>query len=205
MSTTVNFIETELKENCSYCGRRRLDESEKFYKVFWGDVETEWIVCEFCKGGFLTRCFEGSEKTHATHLLFYVKRSLLGLKEKLPEDIVKELDLAIENYENGAYSASLRSIGLVSEWLTKKLFVKTFGEELAKDPKWENRLGMLLNKSKEDKRIPLEVLVYQLFSLKWFRNVADHVSEYKITAEDARIGLTSVIYLLHQVYSCNLI
>ena len=206
MSEKVNFIETKPEGPCTYCGRKQLGENEKFYKVFIGDFDTEKVVCEFCKGGFYTLIAEGPEKTHATHLTFYIKRTLLELREKLPETMRKELESGIENYEKGRYSTSFRNIGLVAEWLTERLFVKKFGKELARDTsRWENRLGKLLDQSRRTKKIPEETIIFQLFSLKWLRNSVDHPSEYKITGEDVRLGLISIIYSLNQTYSYNLI
>ena len=206
MSTKVNFIETEPEGPCTYCGRRQLEENEKFYKIFVGDRETGIVVCEFCKGGFYTRVIEGPEKTHATHLIFYIKRTLLELREKLPEAIRMELDSAIGNYEKGRYSTSFRNIGLVAEWLTERLFVKKFGKDSAKETsRWENRLGRLLKQSRRNKKIPEETLIFQLFSLKWLRNRVDHPSEYEVTGEDIRLGLISIMYLLNQIYSYDLI
>jgi len=206
MSDMIHFIEVVPEKPCTYCGRKKLKESEKFYKVFIGDADTKRVVCEFCRGGFLTLTVEGSEKTHATHLTFYIKRTLLGLREKLPETIRDDLDSAIENFENGRYSTSFRNIGLVAEWLTERLFVKKFGKEQAKEtPRWEGRLGRLLDLSRKNKKIPEETLVFQLFSLKWLRNRVDHPSEYEITGEDVRLGLVSIMYLLHQIYTYTLI
>lgn len=206
MSGKFNFIEVEPEESCTYCGRKKLEKSEKFYKVFIGDADTKRVVCEFCRGGFLIRIEEGSEKTYATHLTFYIKRTLLELREKLPETVRAELNSAMENYENGRHSTSFRNIGLVAEWLTERLFVKKFGKERAEEtPRWEGRLGRLLDLSRRNKKIPEETLVFQLFSLKWLRNRVDHPSEYEITGEDVRLGLISIMYLLHQIYSYNLI
>jgi len=206
MFDMVHFIEVVTEKPCIHCGRKKLNESEKFYKVFIGDKDTGKVVCEFCKGGFLTLTVEGPEKTHATHLTFYVKHELLRLRENLPDTITAELNSAIENYEKGEYSTSFRNIGLVAEWLTERLFVKKFGDELAKKTTgWEDRLGKLLHVSRINKNIPEETIVFQLFSLKWLRNRVDHPSEYKITGEDVRLGLVSIMYLLHQIYSYSLI
>jgi len=206
MSLKFNFIETMVEKPCAYCGRRKLKESERFYRVFIGDARTDIVVCEFCKGGFLTRLMEGSEKTHATHLAFYIKHTLLEMREKLPQTIRNDLDSAIENYENGRYSTSFRNIGLVAERLTERLFVKKFGNEQAKETRrWEGRLGRLLDLSRRNKKIPEETLVFQLFSLKWLRNRVDHPSEYEITGEDVRLGLVSLLYILHQIHSHDLI
>ena len=206
MSDKVHFIEVELEKPCTYCGRKKLEETEKFYKVFIGDKDIGIVVCEFCKGGFLTLITEGREKTYATHLTFYIKRTLLELRGKLPETIREDLDSAMENYENGRCSTSFRNIGLVAEWLTERLFINKFGKGLAKEiPRWEDRLGRLLHQSRRNKKIPEETLIFQLFSLKWLRNRVGHPSEYKITGEDVRLGLISVMYILHQIYSYNLI
>ena len=67
MSGKVNFIEVKLEGPCTYCGRKKLKESERFYKVFIEDTDTGIVVCELCKGGFNTHIVEGSEKTYATH------------------------------------------------------------------------------------------------------------------------------------------
>lgn len=94
----------------------------------------------------------------------------------------------------------------ISSSLFERLFVKRFGEELTrKTPRWESRLGRLLKVSRENKKIPEETLVYQLFSLKWLRNAVAHPSEYRITGEDVRLGLVSIMYLLQQTNSYNLI
>jgi hypothetical protein len=206
MSDGIHFIEVEPEKPCTYCGRKKLKESEKFHKVFLGDKDTGILVCELCKGGFLTLAVEGPEKTHATHLAFFVKHTFLKLKENLPETITTELDSAIENYQKGEYSTSFRSIGLVAEWLTESLFVRKFAEESTKETKeWETRLGRLLRASRENKKIPEETMIYQLFSLKWLRNRASHPSEYKITGDDVRLGLVSIMYLLQLANSYNLI
>jgi len=206
MSNKINFIEVKSEEPCSYCGRKRLSEREKFYKVFVGDKDFGMVICELCKGGFSTLYLEGKEKTYATHLIFYVKNSLLQLKEKLPDLITTELNSAIENYEDGKYSESFRNIGLVAEWLTKRLFVKKFGELEAEEKlSWESMLGKLLEMARKHKKTPEEALLYQLFSLKWFRNKAFHPSEYKITGEDVRLGLISIVYLFNQTYSYELV
>lgn len=206
MSRVVNFIETEPEGPCTYCGRKQLAENEKFYKVFVGDKDSRLVVCEFCKGGFYTHTIEGPEKTHATHLIFYIKRTLLQLREKLPERIRTELDSAIENYEKGRYSTSFRNIGLIAEWLTEMLFIKKFGKGSARETsRWETRLGRLLEQSRSNKKIPEETLIFQLFSLKWLRNRVDHPSEYEVTGEDLRLGLVSIMYLLNQIYSYDLI
>jgi len=206
MAGKVNFIEVEPKEPCKYCGRKKLKENEKFYKVFVGDKDLEMVICELCKGGFLTLIAEGRGITYATHLTFYVKNTLSRLKEKLPNKITTELNSAIENYENGNYSISFRSIGLVAEWLTQKLFAKKFGKGSAKETiKWEDRLGKLLNQARMNKEIPEETLIFQLFSLKWLRNKVDHPFEYQITGEDVRLGLVSIMYLIYQTNLYRLI
>jgi len=206
MPDTVHFIEFEPEEPCWYCGRRKLHESEKFYKVFVDDNDIGMVICELCKGGFSTRYFEGSEKSYATHLAFYVKRSLFELKGRFPTMITAEMNLAIENYGDGEFSSSFRSIGLAAEWLTERLFVKKFGDELAKaTPRWEDKLGRLLHQSRRNKKIPEETLIFQLFSLKWLRNKVDHPSDYKITGEDVRLGLVSIMYILYQTNLYNLL
>jgi len=206
MSGIFHFIQVEPRESCAYCGRKKLNEGDKFYKVFIKDTDTDLVVCELCKGGFHTLFEEGPTKTYATHLIFYIKRTFAELGEKVPQTIREELDSGIENYENGRYSTSFRNIGLVAEWLTERLSIEKFGEELTKEtPRWENRLGRLLNQSRRNKKVPEETLVYQLFSLKWLRNRVDHPSEYEITGEDVRLGLASIMYILHQIHSHNLL
>lgn len=205
MSNKIHFIEVEPEKSCWRCGRGKLRETDKFYRVFFGDNATDIVICEFCKGGFSTLHSEGAEKTYATHLTFYVKRSLSELKEKLPERIAAELDTAIENYEIGRFRASFGSIGFVAEWLTNELFVKRFGEMQEKRTSWENKLGMLLDWSRKNRKIPEEALVHLLFSLKWFRNMADHPSVYEISGEDVRLGLASIAYLLQQTCKSGLI
>jgi hypothetical protein len=54
MSEIFHFIEVTPEKPCKYCGRKKLRESEQFYKVFIKDKDTGWVVCEFCKGGFST-------------------------------------------------------------------------------------------------------------------------------------------------------
>jgi hypothetical protein len=164
------------------------------------------VVCEFCKVGFMIRQSEGIEKSYATHLIFYVKRSLLELETKLPDTVVAELNHAITSYENGEFPSSFRSIGIVAERLTQRLFVKKFGEELSSTvTKWEDRLGRLLDCARRSRDAPEETIVFQLFSLKWLRNQVDHPSSFQIKGEDVRLGLASMMYLLQTVYSYNLI
>jgi hypothetical protein len=154
----------------------------------------------------MIRHFEGVEKSYATHLIFYVKRSLLELKTKLPDTIVVELNHAITCYENGEFPSGFRSIGIVAERLTQRLFAKRFGEDLAQTvANWEDRLGRLLQWARRNKDIPEETIVFQLFSLKWLRNQVDHPSSFQIKGEDVRLGLVSIMYLLQTVYSYNLI
>lgn len=137
---------------------------------------------------------EGAERSYVTHLSFYLKRSLFELTAKLPEEIISEMKSSIENYEAGEYSASFRCIGLVAEFLTNKLFTKSFGESEEKaKPTWDNKLGRLLALARRNENIPQEVLIYQLYSLKWFRNRAVHPVKHKINAEDVRFGLTSIL------------
>jgi len=126
------------------------------------------------------------------------------MEAQLPTNIKDELNCAIKNYENGHYSSSARSIGFVAEWLTERLFARKFGADL-KDSKWEQKLGRLLDQARKSKTIPEVPIVFYLFSLKWLRNKVDHPSKYQITGEDVRMGLTSIIYLLHQTSSYNLI
>jgi hypothetical protein len=109
---------------------------------------------------------------------------------------------AIESCEEGDFSLSFRNIGLVAEWLTNKLFTREFGGSMQKSElTWDGKLGRLLNESRKHENMPEEAMVHQLFSMKWFRNKADHPSAYEITGEDARLGLASVTYLLQQI--CN--
>lgn len=165
MPDIIYFIPVESEDPCRYCGRKKLNENEKFYEVFLGTADTGIVVCELCKGGFSTRITEGIDKTHATHLAYYVRQTIFALKEKLPVEIAKELDLAIENYENGEFSSSFRNIGLVAEWLTQQLFVRKFGEDLVKKTTgWEDRLGRLLHQSRMKNNTPEEVVAFQLFS-----------------------------------------
>jgi hypothetical protein len=199
-----HFIEVEPSKPCDRCGRKKLHEEDKFYRVFVGETDLEWVVCEFCKGGFSTFYFEGSEKTYATHLAAYVKRAVLELASRLPQDISAEMNSAIENYENGRHSESLRCIGFVAEWLTEKLFIKKYGEQ-KEETSWEAKMGKLLSLSRKSKNSPEEAMLYQLFSLKWFRNKAVHPDRYKINGEDVRLGLISIVYLLHKAYSNNLV
>ena len=174
--------------------------------MFLEDNASGVVVCEFCKVGFTIRHFEGAEKSYATHLVFYVKRSLLELKPKLPNTIVAELNHAITCYENGEFPSGFRCIGIVAERLTQRLFVKRFGEDLAQTvTSWEDRLGRLLDWARRNKDIPGETIVFQLFSLKWLRNQVDHPSSFQIKGEDVRLGLVSTMYLLQTVYSYSLI
>jgi len=206
MSDKIYFIEVEPEEPCWHCGRKKLSETDRFYRVFVGDNDMGIVVCELCKGGFLTRIVEGAEKSYVTHLTFYVRSSLLGLKEKLPKKIVDDLDSAVESYESGEFSQSFRSLGLVAEWLTDKLFLSRIQEPREKERlSWENKLGRLLDASRKNKNFPEEAIVYQFFSLKWFRNAADHPSTYEISGDDVRIGLVSIVYLLQQLSANNLI
>jgi hypothetical protein len=205
MSDKISFIEVEPEESCWRCGRNKLSETDKFYRVFVGDNELGIVICELCRGGFSARILEGGEKSYVTHLTFYVRRSLLELKEKLPKKIGAELDSAMDNYELGEWAASFRSIGLVAEWLTGRLFAGRIGGLPEERFSWENKLGRLLDASRKNKEYPEEALLHQLFSLKWFRNVANHPSVYEITAEDVRLGLASIIYLLRQACMYSLI
>lgn len=202
----MNFIEVDPEEPCWYCGRKKLSENDRFYRTFFEDNPSGVVVCEFCKVGFMIRQFEGVEKSYATHLIFYVRRSLLELKTKLPDTIVTELNHAITCYEDGEFPSGFRSIGIVAEGLTQRLFAKRFGEDLARNVTgWEDRLGRLLQWARRNKDIPEEAIVFQLFSLKWLRNQVDHPSSFKIKGEDVRLGLASIMYLLQQAYSYNLV
>ena len=86
--------------------QKKLGETDRFYTVFVGDNNMGIVICELCKGGFSTRIVEGAEKSYVTHLTFYVRSSLLGLKEKLPKKIVDDLNSAIESYQSGEFSQS---------------------------------------------------------------------------------------------------
>lgn len=199
MSDKITFIEVEAKEPCQYCGRKKLREEDKFFRVFVGDKDVEIVVCELCKGGFSARIVEGSEKSYVTHLAFYVRRSVLGLKAKVPQKIFGELVSAIESYEQGDFYSSFRNVGLVAEWLTDQLFNRKFGDSTQNvDLSWDGKLGRLLSASRKNENMPEEAMVHLLFSLKWFRNKADHPSTYEITGEDTRLALASITYLLQQ-------
>ncbi|MGA2522520.1 MAG: hypothetical protein ABSF65_00035 [Candidatus Bathyarchaeia archaeon] len=197
MTGSINFIEITTEETCYYCGRRKINENDRFYRVLFGDNASAVVVCELCKGGFSGRILESPEKSYATHLIFYVRRSFLELKGKLSKDNLEELLCCLDNYESGNYSACFRGIGLVAEQLTNNLYVEEFGK-LAMDEtiSWEVKLGKLQDAARKKKNRISEAVIYQLFSLKWFRNNADHPSRYQITAEDARIGLASIAYLM---------
>jgi hypothetical protein len=197
MAGNINFIEITPEEACHYCGRRKISEDDKFYRVFLGDTSSVIVVCELCKGGFFVRMLESATKSYAAHFAFYVKHSFLELRSKLTKETFEELLCSIEDYEAGNYSACFRGIGLVAERLTNKLYVEEFGELVEGDKlSWESKLGKLLDVARKTKNSPNEAVVYQLFSLKWFRNNADHPSKYQITAEDARMGLDSIAYLV---------
>lgn len=206
LSGEISFIEVKPKEPCDYCGRRKLEEADKFYKVFSGDKDMNILVCELCKGGFLTSILEGKEKSYVTHLTFYLKRSLLELKETLPKEVFDELNSAIKTYELGEFSSSYRNIGLVAEWLADKMFIRKFSSPCGKDaPRWEDKLGKLLHYSKGNEENPEEALLHQLSSLKWFRNIASHPCMFEMTGEDVRLGLVLIIYILQQVWKYGLI
>jgi hypothetical protein len=197
MAGDINFIEIATDEACSYCGRRKLSDNDKFYRVLINDNPSQIIVCELCKGGFSIRIFESAEKSYAAHVAFYVRRSFLELRSSLAEKTFCELISCVDYYEAGDYVACFRAIGLIAEKLTDKIFSEKFGE-LGTNEKlsWENKLGKLLDTGKKTKNNPYEASIYQLFSLKWFRNTVNHPSEYKITADDARLGLVSIAFLL---------
>jgi hypothetical protein len=55
------------------------------------------------------------------------------LKERLPKYIFGELVSAMDSYEQGDFSLSFRSIGLVAEWLTDQLFTAKFGNSTQKE------------------------------------------------------------------------
>lgn len=196
MAGNINFIETK-EEGCLYCGRKKINENDKFYRVMFGDSKSEIIVCELCKGGFTTRITESSTKSYVTHLLFYLRRSFSEAKNKVSDETFAELTCCLDNYESGNYSACFRSIGLVAEHITNKLYAEKIGKLTeAKNIRWEEKLGKLLEFERKTGDIAGEAAIFQLFSLKIFRNSADHPSEYIITAEDARLGLASISYLI---------
>lgn len=206
MSIPVSFIEVRTEKPCSYCGRKKLVQTDKFYEVFYEGKSTEIIVCEFCRGGFSTSLVEGSEKSYVTHLTFYLKRSCSELQAKLPERISAELNSAINNYESGDFPSSYRNIGLVAEWLTNGMFTKKYGITDEKAPiRWENKLGKLLSDSKGNEESPEEALLHQLSSLKWFRNTVSHPCAFQLSGEDIRLGLVSIVYTLQQAYKYSLI
>ncbi|NHJ33138.1 MAG: hypothetical protein FK732_09755 [Asgard group archaeon] len=204
MKYSPYFIEIEPEEPCSYCGRKKLKDEDKFFKVFLGETNTNIVVCECCKGGFLSRLFEGEEKTYSTHLLAYVKRALVELENYASEEIINELKSAVENYENGKFIESFRCIGFVAEWLTNKLFIKMHGPTKT-EHKWEHKLGILLDLSRKRKNTPEEAILHQIYSLKWFRNKSSHPTKYKINGEDVRMGFLSITYLLQKAYTEKLV
>jgi hypothetical protein len=197
MAGNISFIEIAPDEECYYCGRRKIAENERFYRVLVGGSPLDIVVCELCKGGFSGRILESAIKSYASHFTFYVKRSLLEQENKLSKETFDELICSIENYESGDYSACFRGIGLVAERITNKLYAEKFEELTAADKiSWENKLIKLLDAARKTCDIPGEAAIYQLSCVKLFRNNADHASEYQITAEDARLGLASIAYLI---------
>jgi hypothetical protein len=204
MLDKITFVEIEPEGTCWRCGRGKISGEDKFFRVLVGDSPLSIVVCELCRSGFSVRMLEGAEKSYAAHLKFFVRRSLLELKERLPSKIFEELICALENYEVGEYKASFRCIGLVSEWLTNAIFAEKTGGIAEHDKfSWDAKLGKLLDLARRTKSAPEEVVVYQLFSLKWFRNKADHPSEYEITADDARLGLVAIAYLLQWKFALS--
>lgn len=197
MASNINFIEVIPEEDCYYCGRKKINENDKFYRVLVGDKAMDVVVCESCKGGFSGVILEGAAKTYATHFTFYVKRAISEIKDSLSKETFGELQYSIKDFELGNYSACLRTIGLVAERLTNNLYVEKI-EKLAEADRmsWENKLGRLLDAARKAGDTSGEAAIYQLFSLRIFRNSADHPSKYAITAEDARLGLASILYLL---------
>jgi hypothetical protein len=197
MLDKISFIEIEPEGDCWRCGRGKINENDKFYRVLWGDSHLDITVCELCKGGFSGFKLESPTKTYATHLLLYVRRSLLEVKDKVSKELFNELICSLENYETGNYSASFRSIGLVAERITNVLYAEKI-EKLtdANKIRWEEKLGKLIDSARKTGDVPGEAAIYQLFSLKIFRNNADHPSTYQITAEDGRLGLASISYLI---------
>ena len=203
---SINFIEVDNIEFCSHCNRKKLKQTDKFYKLFIGVRDMGIEVCELCKTGYLTYRIEGFDKTYSTHLIFYAKTKLSLMKENLSQEIVTELNCAISSYEQGQYSTSFRSISFVAEILTERLYSKHISQNKEKkDIRWETRLGQLLSQAQKTEKIPLEPIIYQLFSLKWLRNKVSHPSRYVLTGEDVRFGLISILYALSQTKLLNLI
>jgi hypothetical protein len=202
MAEDFHFIEIKAKdETCYYCGRRQVSDSDHFYRVLLGDNPLDIIVCEFCRAGFMITALEGKSKSFAAHFTFYIKRSIFELKESYSKDTTQEIECCLEDYEAGNYAACIRSIGLLAEHLTNKLFTEKFGKSIEYSKlSWDTKLGKLLDFTRKNQDAPEnneETAIYQLYSLKWFRNKADHPSEYKLTAEDARLALISLDYLIH--------
>lgn len=195
----LQFLEIDVKEGtqCDWCKRRKFKENEKFYKVFVGEKHL-LTVCEICKYGHAVAFRLGPGRSYESHFVFFLKQKMHEFGDRLPNKIKAELSSALENFLEGKYSENLRNIGFIAEWITKKIFVMEFGEgELKKVKKWEDRLGRLTSKAREEEKTPEETLVHQLASLKWLRNKASHPSEYEIDVEDSMLGLVSIIYCLH--------
>lgn len=193
------FLEIDAREvtRCDWCQRRKFKEDERFYKVFLGEAYF-LTVCEICRYGYDIAHTLGPERSYESHFVFFLKQKMRDFGNRLPNKIRVELSSALDNFLGGKYSASFRNIGFIAEWITKEIFVMEFGEdELKRVKKWEDRLGRLTSKAKEEEKTPKETLVHQLASLKWLRNKASHPSEYEIDAEDSMLGLVSIIYCLH--------
>ena len=197
MTSNIHFIEIDPEENCYYCGKAKLSENDKFYRVFVGEKALEIVVCELCKGGFTIRKIEDGKKSYATHFAFYVKRSFSELRNLIPNEIFEELQCCIDDFEAGNYKACLKVIGLVAEKLTNRLFTDKFRQSVENDKlTWETKLCKLLDAARKTRDNIEEAVIYQLFSLKLLMSNIDHFSEYNISAEDARLGLASITYLL---------
>lgn len=190
-------IKVNLGTQCGWCQRRKFRQNEKFYGVFLGESRL-LTVCEICRDGYDIALRLGPERSYESHFAFFLKQKIYGVRDLLPDELKAELDHALENFLGGKYSESLRNIGFIAEWLTKKIFVMRFGES---DISWDNMLGRLRSKAEKEEKTPEEVLTHQLFSLKWLRNKASHPSEYKIGVEDVMLGLVSTIYCLQYIKS----
>jgi hypothetical protein len=207
LSNLIDFLEVDPDRPCDHCGRKKLHDTDRFYRVFSQGKEMNLIVCEFCKGGFISYLLEGQDKSYTTHLTFYLKHSCLELKKKIPEKIFPELESALKNYEIGDFCSSYRNIGFIAEWLTNWMFYRKYGAVDEKNPlAWETKLGKLLHDSKASEKSPEEPVLHQLASLKWYRNTVSHPSyKFELTGEDIRLGLVSILYVLQQAYKYSLI
>jgi len=150
MPGNINFIETTTEELCNYCGRRKISENDKYYRVLIGENPSEIIVCELCKGGFSHRFLESGSKSYAAHLLFYVSRSFSEAKNRVGDETFGEMACALEDYEIGNYSACFRSIGLVAEQITNRLYAEKIDKSAeANKIRWEEKLGKLLDSTRK--------------------------------------------------------